>query len=52
MGRGNSLWEKVGYMGTSGNRDSQLAAKSVLTDFTDDALTISAGGFYSKMGQP
>ncbi len=41
--RGNGLWEGVGYMGTSGNRDSQLASRSVLKDFTDDALTISAG---------
>ncbi len=38
-------------MSTSENRDSQLAAKGVLTDFKDDALAISAGGFYSKMGQ-
>ncbi len=30
-------------MGTSGNRDSKLAARSVLNDFTDDAWTIPAG---------
>ncbi len=36
------LWEEVGYMGTSGNRDNQLASGSVLNDFTGDALTISA----------
>ncbi len=42
--RGNGLWAEVGYMGTSGNRDCQLAYGSVLKDFIDDALTISAGG--------
>ncbi len=30
-------------MGTSGNRDCQWASRSVLKDFTEDALTISAG---------
>ncbi len=30
-------------MGTSGNRDCQRASRSALKDFTDDALTISAG---------
>ncbi len=34
---------EVGYMSTSGNRDSQLASRSALKDFTDDALSISAG---------
>ncbi len=32
-------------MGTSGNRDCQRASRSALKDFTDDALTISAGSF-------
>ncbi len=30
-------------MGTSGNRDCQWAFRSVLKDFTEDTLTISAG---------
>ncbi len=30
-------------MGTSGNRDCQWASRSVLKDFTEDALTFSAG---------
>ncbi len=30
-------------MGTLGNRDCQWASRSALKDFTDDALTISAG---------
>ncbi len=29
-------------MGTSGNRDCQWASRSILKDFTEDALTISA----------
>ncbi len=41
--------EEVGYMGTSGNKDSQLAPKSVFNDFTDNTLTISVG-VYFKMG--
>ncbi len=40
--RGNGLWEEVGYMGTSGNRDSQLASRNVLNDFTVNALAIAA----------
>ncbi len=41
--RGNGMCAEFGYMGTSGNRDSQLASRSALKDFTDDALSISAG---------
>ncbi len=41
--RGNGLSEEVSYMGTSGNRDCQLASRSALKDFTDEALMISAG---------
>ncbi len=41
--RGNGLGGEVGYMGTSGNRDCQLASRSVLKDFTDDAWTTSTG---------
>ncbi len=35
-------------MGTSGNRDCQRASKSALKDFTDDALTISAGSLFQN----
>ncbi len=35
--------EEVDYMATSGNRGSHLASRSVLTDFTGDVLTTSAG---------
>ncbi len=42
VGRWNGLGQEVGFMGTSGNRDSQLASRNVLNDFTDDALVISA----------
>ncbi len=34
--------ESLGYMGALGNRDCELASRSVLKDFTDDPLTISA----------
>ncbi len=34
------VWEEVGVIGTSGNRDNQLESISVLHDFTDDALTV------------
>ncbi len=43
-------------MNTSGNRDSQMAPRSVLNDFTDDALTITArkrigdGGYNVSVG--
>ncbi len=37
-------------MGTSGNRDCQQASRSDMTDFTEDALTISA--FVSKWDSP
>ncbi len=39
-------------MGTSGNRDCQRASRSALKDFTDDALTISAGSFVPKWDCP
>ncbi len=35
------MWEEVGYICTSRNRDSQLASRSVLHNFTDDVLTIA-----------
>ncbi len=35
-------------MGTSGNRDCQRASRSDLKDFTDEALTISAGSLFQK----
>ncbi len=35
----------MGYIGTSGDRDSQLVSRNVLKDFADDALTISAGSY-------
>ncbi len=35
-------------MGTSGNRDCQRASSSALKDFTDDALTISAGSLFQN----
>ncbi len=35
-------------MGTSGNRDCHWAFRSVLKDFTEDALTISAGSFFQN----
>ncbi len=35
-------------MGTSGNRDYQRASRSALKDFTDDALTISAGSLFQN----
>ncbi len=33
-------------MGTSDNRDCQCASRSALKDFTEDALTISAGSLF------
>ncbi len=38
--------EEVGCMGTSGNRDSQLASRSGFNDFTDNALIISASVYF------
>ncbi len=35
-------------MGTSGNRDCKRASRSALKDFTDDALTISAGSLFQN----
>ncbi len=42
------VWEEVGYMGTSGNRDCQWASRNVLKDFTEDALAISAGSLFQN----
>ncbi len=39
------MW-KVGYMGTSGNRGSQLASKSALNDFKNGALAKSTGRLF------
>ncbi len=38
-----------GLKATSVNRDSHLASRSVLNDFTDDALTISAGSLFQNV---
>ncbi len=35
-------------MRTSGNRDCQWASRSVLKDFTKEALTISAGNLFKN----
>ncbi len=35
-------------MGTSGNRDCQRASRSTLKDFTEDALSISAGSLFQN----
>ncbi len=35
---------EAAYVGASGNRDSQLVSRSVLRDYFDDVLIISAGG--------
>ncbi len=35
-------------MGTLGNRDCQRESRSALKDFTDDALTISAGSLFQN----
>ncbi len=35
-------------MGTSENRDCQWVSRSVLKDFTEDALTISAGSLFQN----
>ncbi len=35
-------------MGTSGNRDCQWASRRVLKDFTEDALTTSAGSLFQS----
>ncbi len=48
MCRGNGLWEELGYMCTSGNRDCKLASRCASIDFTDDALTISAGSLFQN----
>ncbi len=44
------LWADVDYMGTSGNMGGQLAPRSVLNDFTDDAVIISVV-IFSKIRQ-
>ncbi len=38
----------MGYKGASGNRDTQLASRSVLNDFTGEALTISASSLFQN----
>ncbi len=35
-------------MGTAGNRDCQWDPRSVLKDFTKDALTVSAGSLFQN----
>ncbi len=35
-------------MGASGYRDCQWASRGVLKDFTEDALTISAGNLFQN----
>ncbi len=42
------MWEEVGDMGTSGNGGYQLVSRSVLQDFTDDALTVSVGRLFQN----
>ncbi len=39
-------------MGTSGNKDCQWASRSILKDFTEDALTNSVGIFFPKWDSP
>ncbi len=51
--RGAMCAERMGcgwswVMCASGNRDCQLASRSVLKDFTEDALTISAGNLFQN----
>ncbi len=48
MCRGNELWEVVGYLDISRNRNRQLASRRIIKDFTVDTLTISAGGLFQK----
>ncbi len=45
---GMGLWDEVGKMGTSGNRDYQRASRSALKDFADEALTMSAGSLFQN----
>ncbi len=45
VSRGNRLWKEVGNINSSGNRNDQLASRTVLKDFHDHALTISTGSF-------
>ncbi len=42
---------EVGHMGTPGNRENQLVPRSVLIDFKDCALTISADNLFQN-GHP
>ncbi len=42
------LWDEVVHMGTSGNRDCQWASRSVLKDFTEDAMIISASSLFRR----
>ncbi len=43
------LWEEMVYMDTSWNRGCHLASRVDLEDFTDDALTISAGSLFQML---
>ncbi len=44
-----SEWEEVGYLGSCGNGDSQLASRTIVfKGFTDDALTFPAGSTNSE----
>ncbi len=40
--------EEVGKMGASGNRDCQWTSRSVLKDFTEEALIIAAGDLFQN----
>ncbi len=44
----DGLWEEMGNIGNSGNRDCQWASRSVLKDFTEDALTISVSSLFQN----
>ncbi len=40
------------WVGTSGNRDSQVPFRSAWMGFTGDALAISTGSFFPKRDSP
>ncbi len=40
------MLEEMGSMGTSGDRDCQWVTRSVLEDFTENALTNAAGSLF------
>ncbi len=46
--RGNGLWEGVGYMNTSGNRDRQVAYITVLEEFDDAVVTTSSWNLFQE----